>query len=136
MSVMQQQQQHPDDSRPQVSPPRPVHTHFHQPSVLVPPSPYLHEEIPKWLRVYCKASPALDHNLKWDLFELGQLECYDSMLNRLFRDGLEEIVMRYESLRTAMAQRLLAIQAQHGQFPQARITEIPADAAQEVLSIH
>ena len=72
-----------------------IHTHFHQPSVLVPPNPYLHEEIPAWLRVYCKASPSLDHHLKWDLFELVELECYDSMLNRLFKDGLEEIVMRW-----------------------------------------
>ncbi len=72
-----------------------VHTHFHQPSVLVPPNPYLHEEIPPWLRVYWKASPTLDHHLKWDLFELAELECYDSMLVRLLKDGWKEIVMRW-----------------------------------------
>lgn len=76
------------------SPPPPSHTHFHQPNVLVPPNPYLHEEIPIWLRVYCKASPTLDHHLKWDLFGLQELECFEAMLNRLFRDELEELVMK------------------------------------------
>ena len=64
-------------------------------NMLVPANPYLHEEIPIWLRVYFKASPTLDHKLKWDLFRLPELECFDAMLNRLFRDELEELVMRY-----------------------------------------
>ncbi len=77
------------------------------------------------------------------------------MLNRLFRDGLEDIVMRYETLRTAMAQEAAlrkqqqvaaAVQQQQqhqhlrqvfahpmaAPLPTARITEIPAEAAQEV----
>lgn len=84
----------------------PVHTQFHQPNVLVPANPYLHEEIPIWLRVYFKASPSLDHHLKWDLFRLPELECFDAMLNRLFRDELEELVMRYEGMRVTITQEL------------------------------
>jgi scaffold protein salvador len=36
----------------------------------------------------------LDHCLKWDLFRLNELECYDSMITRLLKDELEELVMR------------------------------------------
>jgi len=71
---------------------------------LVPANPYLHEEIPIWLRVYFKASPSLDHHLKWDLFTLPELEGFEAMLNRLLRDELEELVMRYEALRVAISQ--------------------------------
>jgi scaffold protein salvador len=80
-------------------------TSYHQ-NVLVPPNPYIHEEIPIWLRVYFKASPTLDHKLKWDLFRLPELECFDAMLNRLFRDELEELVMRYEGIRCAISQEM------------------------------
>ena len=76
--------------------PAPQYTYqpLSQSNVLVPANPYLHEEIPIWLRVYFKASPTLDHHLKWDLFRLPELECFEAMLNRLLRDELEELVMR------------------------------------------
>ncbi|GAB6026303.1 hypothetical protein CHUAL_012509 [Chamberlinius hualienensis] len=86
--------------------PAPRHTDFHQPNVLVPASPYLQEEIPEWLRVYSLASPDLDHQLKWDLFRLPQLECYQAMLNRLCKQDIEKIVMKYESYRQALQQEL------------------------------
>ena len=75
-------------------------------NVLVPANPYLHEEIPIWLRVYFKASPSLDHKLKWELFRLPELDCFDAMLNRLFMDELEQLVMRYENIRVAISQEL------------------------------
>ena len=40
----------------------------------------------------CQASAYLDHKLKWDLFRLPELECFDTMLNKLFRDELIELV--------------------------------------------
>jgi scaffold protein salvador len=89
-------------------PPAPPTSHslgYHH-NVLVPANPYLHEEIPIWLRVYFKASPTLDHKLKWELFRLPELDCFDAMLNRLFRDELEELVMRYERIRIAISQEL------------------------------
>eukprot|EP00096_Caligus_rogercresseyi_P008044 TRINITY_DN2632_c0_g3_i1.p1 TRINITY_DN2632_c0_g3~~TRINITY_DN2632_c0_g3_i1.p1 ORF type:complete len:459 (-),score=147.11 TRINITY_DN2632_c0_g3_i1:765-2006(-) len=76
------------------------------PLALVPANPYLQEVIPSWLRVYFKASPSLDHHLKWDLFRLPELECFEAMLNRLFRDELEELVMKYEAARLGISQEM------------------------------
>eukprot|EP00092_Neocalanus_flemingeri_P004861 GFUD01005231.1.p1 GENE.GFUD01005231.1~~GFUD01005231.1.p1 ORF type:complete len:292 (-),score=75.01 GFUD01005231.1:119-994(-) len=104
----------PSPSLPQLaytSPPTvPNNVKYHQ-NVLVPANPYLHEEIPVWLRVYFKASPTLDHKLKWDLFRLPELECFDAMLNKLFRDELAELVMRYEGVRYRMSQELASRRA-------------------------
>lgn len=81
-----------------VSPPR--HTHFHSHSVLVPANPYLNEEIPHWLYVYSRASVALDRKLRWELFRLPELDCFNAMLTRLYKQELEEVVMRYEEYRS------------------------------------
>ncbi|XP_025074552.1 protein salvador homolog 1 isoform X3 [Pogonomyrmex barbatus] len=83
-----------------VSPPR--HTHFHSHSVLVPANPYLNEEIPHWLHVYSRASIALDRKLRWELFRLPELDCFNAMLTRLYKQELEEVVMRYEEYRSAL----------------------------------
>ncbi|XP_046422747.1 scaffold protein salvador-like [Neodiprion virginianus] len=83
-----------------VSPPR--HTHFHSHSVLVPANPYLNEEIPHWLYVYSRASVALDRKLRWELFRLPELDCFNAMLTRLYKQELEEVVMRYEEYRSAL----------------------------------
>ena len=80
-----------------VSPPR--HTHFHSHSVLVPANPYLNEEIPHWLYVYSRASISLDRKLRWELFRLPELDCFNAMLTRLYKQELEEVVMRYEEYR-------------------------------------
>jgi len=94
------------------APPVLQYAHMHPPqtgggpTMLVPANPYLHEEIPIWLRVYFKASPSLDHHLKWDLFTLNELNGFEAMLNRLLRDELEELVMRYEALRVAISQEI------------------------------
>lgn len=97
-----------------LSPPR--HTHYQPHSVLVPANPYLLEEIPPWLTVYFNsrfivcfrfaiiiffflASTELDHKLRWDMFRLTELDCYNAMLTRLYKQELQNIVMRYESYR-------------------------------------
>lgn len=85
------------------TPPR--HTHFHSHSVLVPANPYLNEEIPGWLKVYSKASIALDRKLRWELFRLPELDCFNAMLTRLYKQELEEIVMRYEEYRYVRGRR-------------------------------
>jgi len=82
------------------------HSVKYQQNVLVPANPYLHEEIPDWLRVYVQASPNLDHKLKWDLFRLPELECFNAMLNRLLNEEVIETVMRYEKIRYRMSQEL------------------------------
>ncbi|XP_030763404.1 scaffold protein salvador [Sitophilus oryzae] len=77
-------------------------THYQPHSVLVPANPYLLEEIPHWLNVYFEASTELDHKLRWDMFRLSELECYNAMLTRLYKQELQHIVMRYESYRSAL----------------------------------
>ncbi|KAF2355800.1 WW domain, partial [Trinorchestia longiramus] len=79
--------------------PVPFHTEFRQPLSLMPASPYLHAEIPYWLRVYSLADPKLDHKLQWHMFRLPELDCYQAMLNRLFKQELHNVVMSYEMYR-------------------------------------
>lgn len=80
----------------------PQHTSYQPHSVLVPANRYLLEEVPHWLDVYFKARPDLDHKLKWDMFRLTELECYNGMLTRLFMQEMENIVMKYECYRSAL----------------------------------
>ncbi|XP_026278157.1 protein salvador homolog 1 [Frankliniella occidentalis] len=101
--------------------PLPPHIHFHPPSVLVPANPYLNEEIPNWLGVYSRASQDLDHKLKWEMFRLPELDCFNVMLTRLYKQELEEIVMRYEAYRSA-----LAYEAERRVTAQHKILALPA----------
>ncbi|XP_047496006.1 protein salvador homolog 1-like [Penaeus chinensis] len=86
--------------------PIPHHTDFRQPLSLMPASPYLHEKIPYWLHVYSQASPEHDHKLRWELFRLPELDCYQAMLNRLFKHELHGIVMSYEMYRIALTKEI------------------------------
>ncbi|KAJ9585740.1 hypothetical protein L9F63_002530, partial [Diploptera punctata] len=92
--------------QPRVLAPPPRHTHFHPHSVLVPANPYLNEVIPHWLTVYSKASQDLDHKLRWEMFRLPELDCFNAMLTRLYKQELEEIVMRYEAYSVSMDEKL------------------------------
>ncbi|XP_050545429.1 scaffold protein salvador isoform X2 [Daktulosphaira vitifoliae] len=85
---------------PPPPPPRP--TNFHPHSMLVPANPYLNQEIPVWLSVYSQATQTLDHKLRWEMFRLPELDCFNAMLTRLYKQELEEIVMRYEVYRSAL----------------------------------
>ncbi|XP_053946216.1 scaffold protein salvador [Anastrepha ludens] len=76
----------------------PVHTH----NALVPANPYLLEEIPKWLVVYSNADSSKDHMLQFNMFSLQELECFDGMLVRLFKQELGTIVGFYERYRRAL----------------------------------
>jgi len=82
----------------QQQPVGPRHTEFHGPthSVLVPANPYLYEEIPYWLQFYFKAAQEHDHKLRWELFRLPELDCYDNVLKRLLKQELETLVLNYE----------------------------------------
>ena len=40
--------------------------------------------------------------LQWDLFQLNQMETFEAMLNRLYKQELEKIVMSYENYRMAL----------------------------------
>ena len=71
-------------------------------SIIVPPNPYLKQEIPHFIKVYSLAPSNLDNLLDWNMFSLPQLEYFLGMLNRLWRDDLEEIVSRFESHRMTL----------------------------------
>lgn len=77
-------------------------TNYPHHSVLVPANPYLMQEIPHWLNVYFKSSTEIDHKLRWNMFRLSDLECYNAMLTRLYKQELQNIVMRYETYRAAL----------------------------------
>ncbi|KAJ3613310.1 hypothetical protein NHX12_019560 [Muraenolepis orangiensis] len=70
--------------------------------VLVPANPYHTAEIPDWLQVYARAPLKYDHILKWELFQLVDLDTYQGMLKLLFMKELEHIVKSYEAYRQAL----------------------------------
>ncbi|RVE57603.1 hypothetical protein OJAV_G00217890 [Oryzias javanicus] len=70
--------------------------------VLVPANPYHTAEIPDWLQVYARAPLKYDHILKWELFQLADLDTYQGMLKLLFMKELEHIVKSYEAYRRAL----------------------------------
>lgn len=54
------------------------------------------------LKLKCRfvtADPATDHKLKWDMFKLSELECFDSMMFRMFKQEMEALITRHESYR-------------------------------------
>lgn len=82
--------------------PEPPHSTQYNPpahNALVPANPYLLEEIPKWLIVYSEADSSKDHMLQFNMFGLQELECFDGMLVRLFKQELGTIVGFYERYR-------------------------------------
>lgn len=125
-------------------PPRP--THFHSHNMLVPANPYLNQEIPVWLSVYSHAAQTLDHKLRWEMFRLPELDCFNAMLTRLYKQELEEIVMRYEVYRSAllfemdrrhMQSRYIDTNEYNRYGPGLRIIDVTNDNLREVaLSQH
>ncbi|XP_067895189.1 protein salvador homolog 1 isoform X1 [Heterodontus francisci] len=69
---------------------------------LVPANPYHTAEIPDWLKVYARAPVKYDHILKWELFQLADLDTYQGLLKLLFMKELEMIVKSYEAYRQAL----------------------------------
>lgn len=53
----------------------------------------------KIVAFFLTASINLDYKLNWDLFRLNELDCFNAMLTRLYKQELQNIVMRYESYR-------------------------------------
>ncbi|XP_015132235.1 protein salvador homolog 1 isoform X1 [Gallus gallus] len=74
--------------------------------LLVPANPYHTAEIPDWLQVYARAPVKYDHILKWELFQLADLDTYQGMLKLLFMKELERIVKLYEAYRQALLTEL------------------------------
>ncbi|OCT64999.1 protein salvador homolog 1 isoform X2 [Xenopus laevis] len=70
--------------------------------LLVPANPYHTAQIPDWLQVYARAPVKYDHILKWELFQLADLDTYQGMLKLLFMKELERIVKLYEAYRQVL----------------------------------
>lgn len=128
---------------PRLLAPPPRHTHFHPHSVLVPANPYLNQEIPHWLSVYSRASADLDHKLRWEMFRLPELDCFNAMLTRLYKQELEEIVMRYEAYRASllceMEKRMNAARngkMDHGGGTNIKLVEVTSDILKETALSH
>lgn len=84
-------------------PPLPPPVTYQQPQhLLVPANPYHTAEIPDWLQVYARAPVRFDHILKWELFQLADLDTYQGMLKLLFMKELERIVKLYEAYRQTL----------------------------------
>ncbi|KAK0404049.1 hypothetical protein QR680_017257 [Steinernema hermaphroditum] len=70
------------------------------------------EDIPEWLRMYSHAPSDSDHLLNWKLFKLTNLEQYEGMLMKLYKQDVIDIVIRYErkrrELNRELSRRLLA----------------------------
>ena len=77
----------------------PTNTHYTPHSALVPANPYLLEIVPEWLEIYAKSSSEKDHIIKWDMFQLHQLDSINGMLTKLFKQECHMIVIKYESVR-------------------------------------
>lgn len=65
----------------------------------MPANPLLNVEVPKWLRIYARSSKEKDHIIKWNMFKVEQLEIISEMMNKLFKEESQQLVMKYESLR-------------------------------------
>lgn len=46
------------------------------------------------------------HCFQWELFRLPELECFQAMLNRLYRQELEDLVLGYEAYRAGLQREI------------------------------
>ena len=83
---------------------------------VVPANPYLStQQIPRWLQIYSKAPQKYDSKLRWELFQVHELDCYSEMLTMLMKKELEQIVMSYETARQAIGSEISERNKMHSQ---------------------
>ncbi|WKY08738.1 hypothetical protein Q1695_007897 [Nippostrongylus brasiliensis] len=66
-----------------------------------------HEEVPEWLMMYSQTDTSLDHLLEWDLFNTMQLEQYEEMMLKLYKQEVIDTVRRYERMRTVLNREIV-----------------------------
>uniref|UniRef100_A0A183C378 WW domain-containing protein n=1 Tax=Globodera pallida TaxID=36090 RepID=A0A183C378_GLOPA len=54
------------------------------------------EDVPEWLKLYSQAPFNSDHLLNFNLFKLNQLEAYDRMIMRLYKQEVINTVVKYD----------------------------------------
>ncbi|KAI6192207.1 hypothetical protein M3Y97_00312200 [Aphelenchoides bicaudatus] len=65
------------------------------------------ENVPDWLKLYGEAPPQSDHLLNWGLFKLNQLQQFDVMLRKLYKQEVLNTVSKYEKARAEINGELL-----------------------------
>jgi hypothetical protein len=73
---------------------------------IVPANPLLNRRIPSFLRVYSQASSSNDILLQWQLFSLSELESFDAMMTKLYKDENLTRVQSYENYRALLVSTL------------------------------
>jgi len=69
---------------------------------IVPANPVLKRRIPSFLRVYSQASSSNDILLQWQLFSLSDLQSFDAMMTKLYKDENLARVKFYEMYRVLL----------------------------------
>ncbi|CAM2698788.1 unnamed protein product [Rotaria socialis] len=69
---------------------------------IVPPNPLLKRPIPSFLQVYSQAASNKDMILQWNLFSLPELESFDTMMTKLYRDENFVRVQLFENYRALL----------------------------------
>ena len=75
---------------------------------IVPANPVLQRRIPSFLRSYAQASSSNDNPLQWHLFSASDLECYDAMMKKLYKDENLARVQIYENYRILLSSVLIS----------------------------
>lgn len=98
----------PDFSRLWVPQPNPHWGGYH--NGIVQPTQLL---VPEWLQLYARSPPDHDDKIKWDMFQLQQLEEFFNMLNHMFRLEVKHLARRHEICRDAIRLELLRRRSQN-----------------------
>lgn len=73
---------------------------------IVPANPLLKRRIPSFLRVYSQAPSSNDILLQWHLFNISELESFNAMMSRLYKNENLARVQLYEIYRSALTSAL------------------------------
>lgn len=65
------------------------------------------EEVPEWLMIYSQADTDLDHLLEWNMFNTLQLESFEYMMMKLYKQEVIDTVRRYERMRTVLNREIV-----------------------------
>ena len=75
-------------------------------NAIVPANPVLKKAIPPFLRVYSQAASSNDILLHWHLFSDLELESFEAMMTKLYKDENYSRVQSYENYRAALVSLL------------------------------
>ncbi|KAK3731864.1 hypothetical protein QZH41_008329 [Actinostola sp. cb2023] len=86
------------------------------------------DEIPTWLMIYAQASPEYDGFLKWELFRYSELDCWQTIMKRLYKKEVEQIVMRYEEYHQALQREIERRQKQQKRLSSQALADLDRES--------